>query len=215
MPYRLVRDCFDELINHRRSEISKRFGISVTDVQNAADEIAKLDPKPGLVYSESGDNYIIPDLVIDKIDGDPDLEDGADDEPDLGSNERWGQGKPEGFLGIGGTALVDAELDTADSEPSLGAYERHPSIWGGGGSQLDWAKGSREDLELADDDLEESDHSGAGDLGGLLEMTHGEPSLGATVDINQVIAWKALSEAEWFVEDGEKALWFLRRSERR
>jgi RNA polymerase sigma-54 factor len=64
-----VRDCFDELINHRRSEISKRFGISVTDVQNAADEIAKLDPKPGLVYSESGDNYIIPDLVIDKIDG--------------------------------------------------------------------------------------------------------------------------------------------------
>ncbi|MBK5188357.1 MAG: hypothetical protein JJD97_08920, partial [Gemmatimonadaceae bacterium] len=40
VPYRLVRDCFDELINHRRSEISKRFGISVTDVQNAADEIA-------------------------------------------------------------------------------------------------------------------------------------------------------------------------------
>ena len=28
VPYRLVRDCFDELINHRWSEISKRFGIS-------------------------------------------------------------------------------------------------------------------------------------------------------------------------------------------
>src|SRR4030095_16716979 len=26
VPYRLVRDCFDELINHRWSEISKRFG---------------------------------------------------------------------------------------------------------------------------------------------------------------------------------------------
>ena len=48
VPYRLVRDCFDELINHRWSEISKRFGISATDVQAAADEIAKLDPKPGL-----------------------------------------------------------------------------------------------------------------------------------------------------------------------
>ena len=48
VPYRLVRDCFDELINHRWSEISKRFGISPTDVQKAADEIAKLDPKPGL-----------------------------------------------------------------------------------------------------------------------------------------------------------------------
>ena len=69
VPYRLVRDCFDELINHRWSEISKRFGISPADVQKAADEIAKLDPKPGLVYSEAGDNYIIPDLVVEKIDG--------------------------------------------------------------------------------------------------------------------------------------------------
>ena len=69
VPYRLVRDSFDELINHRWSEISKRFGISQGDVQKAADEIAKLDPKPGLVYSSTGDNYIIPDLVVDKIDG--------------------------------------------------------------------------------------------------------------------------------------------------
>ncbi len=68
VPFRLVRDCFDELIAHRWSEISKRFGISPTDVQKAADEIAKLDPKPGLVYSDASDNYIIPDLIVDKID---------------------------------------------------------------------------------------------------------------------------------------------------
>ena len=69
VPYRLVRDCFDELINHRWSEISKRFGISPSDVQKAADEIAKLDPKPGLIYSSASDNYIIPDLIVEKIDG--------------------------------------------------------------------------------------------------------------------------------------------------
>jgi RNA polymerase sigma-54 factor len=69
VPYRLVRDCFEELIAHRWSEISKRFGISPADVQKAADEIKKLDPKPGLVYSGDSDNYIIPDLVVDKIDG--------------------------------------------------------------------------------------------------------------------------------------------------
>ena len=69
VPFRLVRDCYDELINHRWSEISKRFGISPSDVQRAADEIAKLDPKPGLVYSDRSDNYIIPDLIVDKIDG--------------------------------------------------------------------------------------------------------------------------------------------------
>ena len=69
VPFRLVRDCFDELIAHRWSEISKRFGISPADVQRAADEIAKLDPKPGLIYSDASDNYIIPDLIVDKIDG--------------------------------------------------------------------------------------------------------------------------------------------------
>src|SRR5207247_11374017 len=69
VPYRLVRDCFDELINHRWSEISKRFGISPIDVQKAADEIKKLDPKPGLMYSDASDNYIIPDLIVEKIDG--------------------------------------------------------------------------------------------------------------------------------------------------
>ena len=68
VPYRLVRDCFEELINHRWSEISKRFGISAGDVQKAADEIAKLDPKPGLQYGSRDDNYIIPDLIVDKID---------------------------------------------------------------------------------------------------------------------------------------------------
>ena len=66
--YRLVEESFEELIAHRWSELSKRFGISAQDVQSAADVIAKLDPKPGLRYSAGGDNYIIPDLVVDKID---------------------------------------------------------------------------------------------------------------------------------------------------
>jgi RNA polymerase sigma-54 factor len=66
---RLVDEAFDELINHRWSEISKRFGVSIAEVQAAADEVAKLDPKPGLRHSESSDNYIVADLVIDKIDG--------------------------------------------------------------------------------------------------------------------------------------------------
>ncbi len=69
VPFRLVRDCFDELINHRWSEISKRFGISPADVQKAADEIEKLDPKPGSSTRDASDNYIIPDLIVEKIDG--------------------------------------------------------------------------------------------------------------------------------------------------
>lgn len=69
LAHRLVEEAFEELIGHRWSELAKRYGISAQDVQGAADEIAKLDPKPGLRYSAGSDNYIIPDLVVEKIDG--------------------------------------------------------------------------------------------------------------------------------------------------
>jgi RNA polymerase sigma-54 factor len=69
LAYRLVRDHYDELINHRWTEIVKKSGLNAAEVQRAADEVAKLDPKPGLRYSSAGDNYIVPDLIVDKIDG--------------------------------------------------------------------------------------------------------------------------------------------------
>lgn len=69
LAYRIVRDYFEQLINHRWSEISKELSITPKDVQAAADEVAKLDPKPGLKYAAPSDNYIIPDLVVEKIDG--------------------------------------------------------------------------------------------------------------------------------------------------
>jgi RNA polymerase sigma-54 factor len=67
--YALVRDGFEELIGHRWSEMAKRFGISVSEVQAVADQIAKLDPKPGLKFAPDNEHYIIPDLVVDKVDG--------------------------------------------------------------------------------------------------------------------------------------------------
>ncbi len=65
----LVEQAFDELTAHRWTELSKRFNVSALDVQAAADEIGKLLPKPGLRFSAGSDNYVIPDLVIDKLDG--------------------------------------------------------------------------------------------------------------------------------------------------
>jgi RNA polymerase sigma-54 factor len=69
LAYRIVDQYFEQLINHRWSEISKELSITPRDVQDAADEVAKLDPKPGLKYASGGDNYIIPDLIVEKIEG--------------------------------------------------------------------------------------------------------------------------------------------------
>jgi RNA polymerase sigma-54 factor len=41
----------------------------VSEVQAVADQIAKLDPKPGLRFAPDSEHYIIPDLVVDKVDG--------------------------------------------------------------------------------------------------------------------------------------------------
>lgn len=69
LAYRIIRDHFEQLVNHRWSELSKEHGISPRDVQSAADSIAKLDPKPGLKYADMSENYVIPDLVVEKVDG--------------------------------------------------------------------------------------------------------------------------------------------------
>ena len=69
LAYRLVKDAFEDLKAHRWSDLGKRFGLDAAEVQKVADELAKLDPKPGLQYSAASDQYIIPDLVVDKIDG--------------------------------------------------------------------------------------------------------------------------------------------------
>lgn len=64
----LVRDHFQELIAHKWVEIGKKIGVPAADVQQAADEVAKLTPKPGRAHSAGSDNYIIPDLIVDKVD---------------------------------------------------------------------------------------------------------------------------------------------------
>jgi RNA polymerase sigma-54 factor len=69
LAFEIIREHFDDLINHRWSDIAKSMGISPREVQDAADEISTLDPKPGLKYSADPEQYIIPDLIVEKIDG--------------------------------------------------------------------------------------------------------------------------------------------------
>jgi RNA polymerase sigma-54 factor len=69
LTYRLVHDAFPDLIAHRWNDLAKRFGVEPVAVQAAADELARLDPKPGLKHASHSDGYIIPDLIVEKIGG--------------------------------------------------------------------------------------------------------------------------------------------------
>src|SRR4051812_12878707 len=69
LTYRLVNEAFPDLIAHRWNDLAQRFGVGPAAVQAAADQLSRLDPKPGLKYSEQSDGYIIPDLIVEKIGG--------------------------------------------------------------------------------------------------------------------------------------------------
>jgi RNA polymerase sigma-54 factor len=67
--YRIVEAHFDDLINHRWADIAKSLDLSPKEVQDAADAISHLDPKPGLKHSVGPELYEIPDLIVEKIAG--------------------------------------------------------------------------------------------------------------------------------------------------
>jgi len=66
---RIVTEAFAELIAHKWADIGRKLGCSAADAQTAADSLARLNPKPGRAFSEGDGNYIVPDLIVDKIDG--------------------------------------------------------------------------------------------------------------------------------------------------
>lgn len=65
----IVADHFDALVNRRWNDIARALGLTPRQVQDAADEISHLDPKPGTRYSAEPEQYVIPDLIVEKIDG--------------------------------------------------------------------------------------------------------------------------------------------------
>ena len=67
LAFRLVSEAFPDLIAHRWNELAKRFGVDPAKVQAAGDTLSRFDPKPGLKYSNRGDNYITPDLIVEKV----------------------------------------------------------------------------------------------------------------------------------------------------
>ncbi len=67
LTYRLVSEAFPDLIAHRWNDLAKRFGVEPVAVQAAADQLSRLDPKPGLKHSKQSDGYIIPDLIVEKF----------------------------------------------------------------------------------------------------------------------------------------------------
>ena len=69
LEYKIVSEYMEDLGKRRFPEIARRMGISVEEVQKAADNISRLNPRPGQIFAAAPQNYVLPDVTVEKVDG--------------------------------------------------------------------------------------------------------------------------------------------------
>ena len=67
--YQLVSEHLDLLGRHKYDEIARAMGLTVDRVKQLAEAVAKLDPKPGRNFSEERIEYVVPEIIVEKKNG--------------------------------------------------------------------------------------------------------------------------------------------------
>ncbi len=83
LEFRMVEKHMDDLGKRRFPEIARRLGTTSEMVQRAANFIATLDPKPGQIFAADPNNYVLPDVTVEKIGGDWNISLNGDQIPHL------------------------------------------------------------------------------------------------------------------------------------
>src|SRR4026208_1396819 len=69
LEYKIISEHMQDLGKRRFPEIARRMGISVEQVQKCANNIAQLEPRPGAIFAEAPQNYVLPDVTVEKVNG--------------------------------------------------------------------------------------------------------------------------------------------------
>jgi len=62
----LVRDHLDDLLKNRLPVIAAAMGVDVHRVQEGVEVIATLDPKPGMRFATGENQFVVPDVVVER-----------------------------------------------------------------------------------------------------------------------------------------------------
>jgi len=63
----LVKDHFAEIEKNRYSQLVRTLKVTTEEMTEARDVIRKLEPKPGYIYATSESRYVIPDLIVERV----------------------------------------------------------------------------------------------------------------------------------------------------
>jgi RNA polymerase sigma-54 factor len=90
--YKILSDFFDEFTKKHYSKIQTKLELSDKELKDAIDHILKLNPKPGSSYSNplnKSNQHIVPDFILESIDGELILSLNQRNVPDLKINETY------------------------------------------------------------------------------------------------------------------------------
>jgi RNA polymerase sigma-54 factor len=69
LEFKIVSECFDALSKRRIPEIARVLGRDLDDIQECLQRIANLEPRPGREFLPNNDIYVMPEVFVDKADG--------------------------------------------------------------------------------------------------------------------------------------------------
>ena len=81
--YKLVEHHMDALGRRRFPEIAKALGVEIDEVQDIAENISHLDPRPGSAFQETAEQYVVPEVFVDWKDGKWEVSSNREEVPQL------------------------------------------------------------------------------------------------------------------------------------
>jgi RNA polymerase sigma-54 factor len=66
LEYRILDQCFKQLSKRRMPDIARQLGVTIQQVQEAAERISNLDPRPGSSFASENQQYVVPEVFITK-----------------------------------------------------------------------------------------------------------------------------------------------------
>ena len=73
IPIRMLEEAYDDFMNKRFEVVARKLAVTLEDVKDAYEEIRRLNPKPGEGYFDEKQNYVVPDLVVARVDDEGDF----------------------------------------------------------------------------------------------------------------------------------------------
>ena len=65
----ILENYFLEFVEKRWKDLSKKIGVSLKEIQQVLDYVQTLNPRPGSLFFQEKPSYIVPDVVVEAIDG--------------------------------------------------------------------------------------------------------------------------------------------------